>query len=35
VDDGPLVITDEASLLARKTFAATDVKQLLLDAVFG
>ena len=33
--DGPLVIADQASLLARKTFAATDVKQLLLDAVFG
>jgi predicted AlkP superfamily pyrophosphatase or phosphodiesterase len=34
-EDGPLIITDRPSLLTTKTFAATDVKQLLLDAVFG
>lgn len=34
-EDGPLVITDRASLLTKKMFAATDVKQLLLDAVFN
>lgn len=35
VEDGPLIITDKASLLPKQTFSATDVKQLLLDAVFG
>lgn len=34
-EDGPLVITDRPDLLTSKTFAATDVKRLLLDAVFG
>jgi predicted AlkP superfamily pyrophosphatase or phosphodiesterase len=33
-DDGPLIITDRANLLARPSIAATDVKSLLLDAVF-
>jgi predicted AlkP superfamily pyrophosphatase or phosphodiesterase len=33
-EDGPLVIADRADLLARQSIAATDVKSLLLDAVF-
>jgi len=33
-EDGPLVITDQPQLLRRDHIAATDVKQLLLDAVF-
>ena len=32
--DGPLVITDKRGLLKRDRIGATDVKQLLLDAVF-
>ena len=34
VEDGPLVITDQARLLKSDHIAATNVKQLLLDAVF-
>jgi predicted AlkP superfamily pyrophosphatase or phosphodiesterase len=34
-EDGPLVITDRRGLLMRNRIAATDVKQLLLDAVFA
>src|SRR5438874_2110022 len=33
-EDGPLVITDQPQLLRRDHIAATDVKQLLLDAIF-
>jgi hypothetical protein len=33
-EDGPLVIADRPELLTGKTFAATDVKPLLLDAIF-
>jgi predicted AlkP superfamily pyrophosphatase or phosphodiesterase len=33
--DGPLVISDRADLLERKNLAATDVKSLLLDAIFA
>ena len=33
-EDGPLVITDQPHLLKRDHIAATDVKQLLLNAVF-
>ena len=33
-EDGPLVITDQPQLLKRDHIAATDVKQLLLNAVF-
>ncbi len=33
-DDGPLIITDQSHLLKRDRIAATDVKQLLLKAVF-
>jgi hypothetical protein len=33
--DGPLVIVDRPELLKAGTFAATDVKSLLLDAVFN
>jgi predicted AlkP superfamily pyrophosphatase or phosphodiesterase len=33
--DGPLIICDRADLLARKNVAATDVKSILLDAVFS
>jgi predicted AlkP superfamily pyrophosphatase or phosphodiesterase len=32
--DGPVVISDRADLLDRKNLRATDVKELLLDAVF-
>jgi predicted AlkP superfamily pyrophosphatase or phosphodiesterase len=32
--DGPLIISDRADLLERKNLAATDVKSILLDAVF-
>ena len=34
-EDGPLMITDRRGLLKRDRIAATNVKQLLLDAVFG
>jgi predicted AlkP superfamily pyrophosphatase or phosphodiesterase len=34
-EDGPLVIVDRPELLKAGTFAATDVKSLLLDAVFN
>ena len=34
-EDGPLMITDRRELLKRDRIAATNVKQLLLDAVFG
>jgi predicted AlkP superfamily pyrophosphatase or phosphodiesterase len=34
-EDGPLIITDRAGLLGKNSFAATDVKSLLLDAVFN
>jgi len=34
-DDGPLLIIDQPRLLKRDRIAATDVKQLLLDAVFA
>ena len=34
-EDGPLMITDRRGLLKRDRIAATKVKQLLLDAVFG
>jgi len=34
-EDGPLVIVDRPQLLNRKTVAATGVKPLLLDAIFG
>jgi predicted AlkP superfamily pyrophosphatase or phosphodiesterase len=33
-DEGPLVIVDRPELLKSKRFAATDVKSLLLDAIF-
>jgi predicted AlkP superfamily pyrophosphatase or phosphodiesterase len=33
--DGPLVISDRADLLEKKNLRATDVKQLLLDAVYN
>jgi predicted AlkP superfamily pyrophosphatase or phosphodiesterase len=33
-EDGPLVITNRRGLLKRRRLAATEVKQLLLDAVF-
>ena len=33
-EDGPLVITDQARLLKSDHIAATNVKHLLLDAVF-
>jgi len=33
-EDGPLLITDRRGLLKRSCIAATDVKQLLLDAIF-
>lgn len=33
-EDGPLVIADRRGLLKRDRIGATDVKQLLLDAVF-
>jgi predicted AlkP superfamily pyrophosphatase or phosphodiesterase len=33
-EDGPLVITDRRGVLKRDRIAATDVKQLLLDAIF-
>jgi predicted AlkP superfamily pyrophosphatase or phosphodiesterase len=33
--DGPLVISSRADLLDKDTFMATDVKSLLLDAIFG
>jgi predicted AlkP superfamily pyrophosphatase or phosphodiesterase len=33
--DGPVVISDRADLLNRKNLRATDVKELLLDAVFS
>jgi predicted AlkP superfamily pyrophosphatase or phosphodiesterase len=33
-EDGPLGITDQRGLLKRDRIAATDVKQLLLDAIF-
>lgn len=33
-EDGPLVITDRRELLRRDRLAATEVKQLLLDAIF-
>jgi predicted AlkP superfamily pyrophosphatase or phosphodiesterase len=35
VKDGPLVISSRADLLDKNTFMATDVKSLLLDAIFG
>jgi hypothetical protein len=34
-DDGPLLITDQPRLLKRDRIAATEVKKLLLDAVFA
>lgn len=34
-EDGPLIIADRPDLLGSDRFAATGVKQLLLDAVFG
>ncbi len=34
-EDGPLILTDRPALLAADTIAATDVKELLLDAIFG
>jgi predicted AlkP superfamily pyrophosphatase or phosphodiesterase len=34
-EDGPLVISDRRDLLTRERIAATDIKQLVLDAVFG
>jgi len=34
-EDGPLLIASRADLLTRKTVAATDVKPLLLDAIFA
>jgi predicted AlkP superfamily pyrophosphatase or phosphodiesterase len=34
-EDGPLVITDRRELLTRSSVAATDIKALLLDAVFS
>ncbi len=34
-EDGPLIISDRANLLRRQSIAATDVKSLLLDAVFN
>jgi predicted AlkP superfamily pyrophosphatase or phosphodiesterase len=33
--DGPLIISDRAELVERKNLAATDVKSILLDAVFS
>jgi predicted AlkP superfamily pyrophosphatase or phosphodiesterase len=33
--DGPLIISDRADLLERKHLAATDVKSILLDAIFA
>ena len=33
-EDGPLVITDQPQLLKRDHIAATEIKQLLLNAVF-
>ncbi len=33
--DGPLIISDRADLLAGKDLAATDVKSILLDAIFA
>jgi hypothetical protein len=33
-EDGPLVISDRPDLLKADRIAATDIKQLLLDAVF-
>jgi predicted AlkP superfamily pyrophosphatase or phosphodiesterase len=33
--DGPLIIADRADLLAGKNVSATDVKSILLDAIFG
>jgi hypothetical protein len=35
VNDGPLVISDRVNLLDGRNLAATDVKSLLLDAVFS
>ena len=32
--DGPLVIVDQPGLLRRDSLAATDVKSLVLDAIF-
>jgi predicted AlkP superfamily pyrophosphatase or phosphodiesterase len=34
-DDGPLVMTDRPDLLGKQKLAATDVKALMLDAVFA
>jgi hypothetical protein len=34
-NDGPLIISDRINLLDGKHLAATDVKSLLLDAVFS
>jgi hypothetical protein len=34
-EDGPLLIASRADLLAREKVAATDLKSLLLDAVFS
>jgi hypothetical protein len=34
-EDGPLVIADRPELLTGKSVAATDVKSLLLDAIFN
>lgn len=34
-EDGPLVISDPAHLRDRRELAATDVKSLLLDIIFG
>jgi hypothetical protein len=33
--DGPLIISDRADLLDGRNLAATDVKSLLLDTIFG
>jgi hypothetical protein len=33
--DGPLIISDRADLLEGKNVAATDVKSILLDAIFA
>jgi hypothetical protein len=34
VEDGPMLIVDRPELLKRDSFAATDVKSLLLDGNF-